>query len=69
MEYSLKNLSFCSFLLVEGFEQGALRKELTIVPSIKHFKAVIWGQKQPPEMFCKKDVVKILANFTGKHVC
>ena len=41
MEYSLKNLGFCSFLLVEGFEQGALRKELIIVPSIKHFKTVI----------------------------
>ena len=39
MEYSLKNLGFCSFVPVEGFEQGALRKELIIVPSIKHFKA------------------------------
>ena len=39
MEYSLKNLGFCSFLPVEDFEQGALRKELIIVPSIKHFKA------------------------------
>ena len=41
MEYSFKNLGFYSFLLVEGFEQGALRKELIIVSSIKHFKAVI----------------------------
>ena len=42
MEYSLKNLGFCTFLLVEDFEQGALRKELVIVPSLKHFKAVIF---------------------------
>ena len=41
MEYSLKNLGFCSFLLVESFKQGALRKELLIAPYIKHFKAVI----------------------------
>ena len=41
MEYFLKNLGFCSFLLVEGFKQGPLRKELIIIPSIKHFKAVI----------------------------
>ena len=41
MEYSLKNLGFCSFLLVENFKHGALRKELIIVPSIKHFRMVI----------------------------
>ena len=26
-------------------------------------------QKQPPEVFCKKGVLKIFANFTGKHLC
>ena len=26
-------------------------------------------QKQPPEVFCKKGVVKNFANFTGKHLC
>ena len=41
MEYSLKNLGFCTFLLVEDFEQGALRKELIIVSSLKYFKAAI----------------------------
>ena len=25
-------------------------------------------QKQPPELFCKKGVLKNYANFTGKHV-
>ena len=24
--------------------------------------------KQPPEMFCKKGVLKNLTNFTGKHL-
>ena len=31
MEYGLKNLSLCSFFLVEGFERRALQKELIIV--------------------------------------
>ena len=26
-------------------------------------------QKQPPDVFCKKSVVKNFANFTGKHPC
>ena len=26
-------------------------------------------QKQPPEMFCKKGVLKSLAIFTGEHLC
>ena len=26
-------------------------------------------QKQPPEVFCKKGVLKIFAKFTGKHLC
>ena len=28
----------------------------------------IW-QKQPPKVFCKKDVLKNFAKFTGKHLC
>ena len=26
-------------------------------------------QKQPPEVFCKKGVLRNLAKFTGKHLC
>ena len=26
-------------------------------------------QKQPPEMFCKKGVLRNFAKFTGKHLC
>ena len=28
-----------------------------------------YGQKEPPEVFSKKGVLKNLANFTGKHLC
>ena len=27
------------------------------------------GQKEPPELFYKKDVLKNYAKFTGKHLC
>ena len=27
------------------------------------------SQKQPPEVFCKKGVIKNFATFTGKHLC
>ena len=27
------------------------------------------GQKQPPEVFCKKSVLKDFTKFTGKHLC
>ena len=26
-------------------------------------------QKQPPEMFCEKDILRSLAKFTGKQLC
>ena len=26
-------------------------------------------KKQPPEVFCKKDVLKNFENFIGKHPC
>ena len=29
---------------------------------------LFWRQKQPPGVFCKKDVLKHFANFTGKHL-
>ena len=27
------------------------------------------GQKQPPEVFCKKGVLRNFAKFTGRHLC
>ena len=30
---------------------------------------VQYVQKQPPEVFFKKNVLKNFANFTGKHLC
>ena len=30
---------------------------------------VVLLQKQPPEVFCKKSVLRNFAKFTGKHLC
>ena len=27
------------------------------------------SQKQPPEMFCKKGILRNFAKFAGKHLC
>ena len=35
----------------------------------RNLKLQINGQKQPPEVFCKKDVLRNFAKFTGKHLC
>ena len=29
----------------------------------------VFLQKQPPEVFCKKDVFRNFTKFTGKHLC
>ena len=29
---------------------------------------VMWRQEQPPEVFCKKDVLRNFAIFKGKHL-
>ena len=31
--------------------------------------SIVEGQKQPPEVFCKKVVLKNFTNFTGKQLC
>ena len=35
----LKHFIFACFLLIEGYEQGALRKELIVAPFVERFKA------------------------------
>ena len=32
------------------------------------FDSHLWFQKQPPEVFCKKDVLRNFAKLTGKHL-
>ena len=37
--------------------------------SICFVKLLVYSQKQPPEVFCKKGVLENFANFKGKHLC
>ena len=30
---------------------------------------VMWREEQPPEVFCKKSVLRNFAKFAGKHFC
>ena len=30
---------------------------------------VMWKEEQPPEVFCKKDVLRKFVKFTRKHLC
>ena len=30
---------------------------------------VMWKEEQPPEMFCKKSVLRNFTKFTGKQLC
>ena len=34
-----------------------------------HELSFICNQKQPPEVFCEKGVLRNFAKFTGKHLC
>ena len=40
----LKHFIFARFLLIEGCEQGALRKELIVAPFVDRFKTVTLGK-------------------------
>ena len=44
-----------------------LQADILFWPISVHVTSV--GQKQPPEVFCKKGVLKNFAKFTGKHLC
>ena len=41
---------------------------ITLKISISSFY-MVKNQKQPPEVFCKKGVLKTFAKLTGKHLC
>ena len=46
-----------------------------LIAVIIYYVIIIWcfsgsnNQKQPPEVFCKKDVLTNFANFTAKQMC
>ena len=49
--------------------QTCLNDQKTPSPHNEPQRSPGFVQTQPPEVFCKKDVPKTFANFTGKHLC
>ena len=46
------------------------RRFLTVLLVCDGNNILKWlGQKQPPELFCKKGVLKNFIKFTEKHLC
>ena len=60
---SRETLIQASFLL-ETFDKYAAYSFLRPLPNLIDFAV----QKQPPELFCKKVVLKNFENFTGKYL-
>ena len=58
-------------------KNGKRRKCWILEPLKLHFPGfwelflcvIVYIQKQPSEVFCKKGVLKIFTNFIGKHLC
>ena len=46
-----------------------MRKALMLYNWRRFLLLTLNGQKQPPEVFCQKGVLKNFAKFTGKHQC
>ena len=46
----------------------AMTRFIILICNIKR-EFIRYFQKQPPEVFCKKDSPKDFANFTEKHLC
>ena len=62
-EYSLsRNNNLRSTVQVYHFFLGSIN-----VQSMFLLVYTVYGQKQPPQVFCKKSILKKFVNFTGKH--
>ena len=60
--------SFFLFITLRGF-MNSFHANVPFLNPQKTFSGVQKCQTQPQELFCKKGVLKIFANFTGKHLC
>ena len=74
--FNLNNNEISKALLVNKFNmildnQGrlVLNDQKTLLPHNEPHRSRGFVQKQPPEVFCKKGILKYFANFTGKHLC
>ena len=73
--FNLNNNEISKELLVNKFNT-ILDNQVRIMPSYQKIplpnepqRSLWFVQKQPPDLFCKKNVLKKFTNFTGKHLC
>ena len=66
--YVIKHNKFSAF---RKYLAGVIRKNRKLMANeyINKFDFVNIKQKQPPEVFCEKGVLRNFAKFTGKHLC
>ena len=57
------------YMLFQKQPWRCVLKNSCCAPVAKILSFSLECQKQPPEVFCKKGILKILANFTGKLPC
>ena len=65
-----KNLLVNKFNMILDNQGSAMPNDQKILLSDEPQRSISWFvQKQPPEVFSKKAVLKKFANFTRKHLC
>ena len=69
VKFILKTYFFKMFLLLLIFFIDTIISVILSTQIACDVMCVQYVQKQPPEVFFKKDVLKNFANFTGRHPC
>ena len=69
IKFIFKTYFFKMFLLFLIFFIDIIISVISSMQMACDAMCVQYVQKQPPEVFFKKGVLKYFANFTGKHLC
>ena len=69
VKFILKTYFFKMFSLLLIFIIDTIISVISSTQFACDVMCVQYVQKQPPEVFFKKSVLKNFANFTGKHLC
>ena len=54
---------------LEAVDKTRGKRKWSLLRNPRSIKKFSLSKKQPPEVFCKKDVIRNFAKFTGKHLC
>ena len=72
IRFIISVINILNFFIVKSpfFSLGTIQSRQNNAPKICHFEVTVLNlkEKQPPEVFCKKSLLKNFVNFTGKHL-